>query len=287
MTMGPNITPEVKVNGADWWGCRDLFTDAGPEPDGALMLLRELAVLTPLSPPQPLRRETIESTLTGLDTTPNGWHPAGWQGWRAHGGVLNMPMTPDDVAEVEAVTGPLPADYRAFLTEVAASGAGPGYGLLRPEVFDGVIPLAHAGCGVAWVMRLDGDERGTVWVDAAGSDETYARVADSFSGWYRAWLDNAVRRNEPYAQWDARYCAAASGIAQAVESMGKKAKRAGRVSLAGQVGVAAISLRSGNYLPEVSAMDPCHPCVCLVANYDLPPEVFAPGVLSRTGRVTG
>jgi hypothetical protein len=42
-------------------------------------------------------------------------------------------------------------------------------------------------------------------------------------------------------KWDARYCAAASGIAQVIESMGQKAEP---VSLAGQVGTGAISLAS-------------------------------------------
>jgi hypothetical protein len=31
-------------------------------------------------------------------------------------------------------------------------------------------------------------------------------------------------------------------------------------------------------------MDPCHGCICLVGNYDLPQDVFAPGVLSRGTR---
>jgi len=52
-------------------------------------------------------------------------------------------------------------------------------------------------------------------------------------------------------------------------------------SLAGRVDAGGITLTSGGgYLPAGSALDPCHPCVALVANFDLPPEVFAAGVLS-------
>lgn len=52
-------------------------------------------------------------------------------------------------------------------------------------------------------------------------------------------------------------------------------------SLAGRVDAGGITLTSGGgYLPAGSALDPCHPCVALVANFDLPPEMFAAGVLS-------
>ncbi|MFM9368465.1 SMI1/KNR4 family protein [Streptomyces sp. Da 82-17] len=47
-----------------------------------------------------------------------------------HEWVLEDPLTPGELAELEAQIGVrLPAEYRAFLLEVGAGGAGPAYGL--------------------------------------------------------------------------------------------------------------------------------------------------------------
>src|SRR6266540_1689142 len=269
-------TVEVRVNGSDWAPSAATFARVEPEPPGGVSLLRELAVLVPREPAPPLERAAVQRTLRGFDAaSATPLQTAGWPGWRAHSGVLGPPLTAAQVAELEVQTGPLPADYRAFLTEVAGSGAGPGYGLVRPVVHDEVIPLAHAGCGVTWLLRLDGEHRGRVWVDAGGSDRTVAEVASSFSAWYRAWLDAAVRESGPWAQWDASYCATPSMLSQMLDEIGDGTNLAGRIRPGG------ISLISGGgYLPEGAALDPCHPCVAIAAQCDLPPEVFAPGVLS-------
>jgi len=269
-------TVEVRVNGSDWAPSAATFARVEPEPPGGVSLLRELAVLVPREPAPPLERAAVQRTLRGFDAaSATPLQTAGWPGWRAHSGVLGPPLTAAQVAELEVQTGPLPADYRAFLTEVAGSGAGPGYGLVRPVVHDEVIPLAHAGCGVTWLLRLDGEHRGRVWVDAGGSDRTVAEVASSFSAWYRAWLDAAVRESGPWAQWDASYCATPSMLSQMLDEIGDG------TSLAGRIRPGGISLISGGgYLPEGAALDPCHPCVAIAAQCDLPPEVFAPGVLS-------
>ena len=178
--------------------------------------------------------------------------------------------------------GPLPNDYREFLLTVAGSGAGPGYGLLRPTAGGDGVPLAHAGCGVTWVLRLDGEHRGQVWVDAAGSDGRYVKVADSFREWYDAWLDAAVRDHGPWAQWDNGSCATPPGILRLVESLTPPGQPVRRMSLADRVGVGAISLAGGGrYLPAGSALDPCHPCVSFVAEFDLTSDVFSPGAPSR------
>ncbi|MFD9823291.1 SMI1/KNR4 family protein [Streptomyces violascens] len=51
-------------------------------------------------------------------------------GSRWHRWVLEAPLVEDELAELEAQIGVmLPSEYRSFLTEVGAGGAGPSYGL--------------------------------------------------------------------------------------------------------------------------------------------------------------
>jgi hypothetical protein len=68
--------------------------------------------------------------LRGADTQPVF-------GARAHGFELEDPLSPQELAELEAQLGvELPAGYRGFLLEVGAGGAGPAYGVfpvLRKE----------------------------------------------------------------------------------------------------------------------------------------------------------
>ena len=80
---------EVKVNGRDWAPANDPFADVPSEPDGAMCLLRELAVLVPLEPAPGLARSGLSRTLAGVPTAdPEPHRTAGWPGWRAHGGRL-------------------------------------------------------------------------------------------------------------------------------------------------------------------------------------------------------
>lgn len=56
-----------------------------------------------------------------------------------HGFALAAPLTEQQLHDWEARAGvTLPIEYRSFLTEVAAAGAGPYYGLLGFEVTDGI-----------------------------------------------------------------------------------------------------------------------------------------------------
>src|SRR6185503_8974062 len=120
---------------------------------------------------------------------------------------------------------------------IAGHGAGPGYGLLPASAalaagtFDwrdgeepdgppgGVLPLAHAGCGVMWLLVLRGPRRGEVWVDAGGSDRRARRVAGSFDAWYRSWLDCAVRDSGPWTQWDGGACATPHVLSQVLDQI--------------------------------------------------------------------
>jgi hypothetical protein len=77
-------------------------------------------------------------------------HPSHDQvfGSKGHGFQLEPRLTPADVADVESTLGiALPADYRSFLTDVGAGGAGPFYGLF---------PLRRGAVG--WEWHGDGAE---------------------------------------------------------------------------------------------------------------------------------
>jgi hypothetical protein len=277
LSHGPQSkTVEVKVNGADWGPATVTTEDAGPEK--AIVMLRELTVLTAIEPAPPLRREAVQRTLDGFTNRTGPGQVAGWPGWRKHGGRLGEVLADVEVSVIEVEAGPLPSDYRHFLTQVAGPGAGPGYGLSYPRRTDDCLVLAQAGCGVAWVLRLDQAEYGTVWADAAGSDETYTKVASSFTEWFTGWLDASVRDVQPWVSWDYLECATAGLLVHALE---QRKGQDDENSLAGVFAPGAIALTGGGgHLPAGSALDPCHGCVELASRFDLPPEVFAPGILS-------
>jgi hypothetical protein len=141
----PGRTVEVKLNGANWGPSCVQGEPVPGAPSGAMVLLRELAVLVPLDPVLTMTREAVQRTLDGLADRLEPSQAAGWPGWDAHGGRLGDPLPDPAIAALQSQTGPLPPDYRRFLTQVAGPGAGPGYGLLPPVRRDDAIPLAHAG----------------------------------------------------------------------------------------------------------------------------------------------
>lgn len=211
-------TYEIKVNGSDWPPATVVGPPRQGASPGAVVLLRELAVVSALEPAPQLTAAPVQRTLNGLAMRALAHQVAGWPGWAAHDGQLGPALDETELREIERTTGPLPTDYRTFLRTVAGSGAAPGYGLLSPRRVDDVIPLAHAGCGVTWVLHLDGERAGTVWVDAGGSDGSVSQVAGSFSQWYMTWLDHAVRDYGPWLQWDHRYCATTSAVSQYLQA---------------------------------------------------------------------
>ena len=299
-------TVEVKVDGCDWPEMAATFASVAPEPAdaGTGVLLRELAVVVPISATPPLASGPIERTLRGLAaraaSAPGS--PAAWSGALHHRHVLAPPLAAEQVAAVEAQIGPLPADYRDFLASVAGSGAGPGYGLLSPlaEVqlafaagqFDwidgeaprgtaaGAVCLAHAGCGVMWLLVVTGRHRGEVWVDARSADGKGHRCAASFAAWYRDWLTSAVRGASPWIQWDAGRCATAGVISKMMQALERDGVvgHAMRTELA-KLDRGAISVMSagGSYFAPKTPLNPCEGCVDLVASITARPGVFQPG----------
>ena len=248
--IGPSPLSEVKFGAGDWEAGRVVLEDLGSV-EGAYVLLREWALLSPLEKPPALTREGLQTTLDLLRSQAGDpHHEAGWHGGRAHGMRLGAPGHIDGVE--------LPADFRWYVEQIASSGAAPGYGL-EPRVMDqGWLKLARAGCGANWLLNL-GD--GSVWLDSRTSDEQIRQVAPSFATWYEAWLDNAVRGGGPFARWDNRSDAAWQILAQVVQEDRLEQLRQAHVSL------------STEGIPD----GPCHGCESLYADHGVPSEVFDPG----------
>lgn len=190
-------------------------------------------------------------------------------GWRAR-----PPISEEEVAAFEARHGVvLPADYRWFLTQVADGGAGPYYGLysLReayeeaqwntlgplaspfplteawapateeearpPGLYDGVLYLAHHGCGMWSMLVVSGAARGTVWDDFDTTDGGWAPTGQTFAEWFEAWLDEALavvaRYGQELAAARGRLTGAARHDGPILAELAGKAARSGRVEEAG------------------------------------------------------
>jgi hypothetical protein len=294
---------EVKIDGADWPGVDEAFANVAPEPAGAMTLLREFAIAVPAAPAPSLAREAILRTTRPLSSETPPRAAIDWPGWRHHGGSLSPPLSPESVDAIEAQVGQLPSDYRDFLTAVGESGAGPGYGLLAPTnpahrpiargsfawadgeepnaPACGVLPLAHAGCGVMWLLVLAGPHRGEVWVDARSSDGAARRVSPSFSVWYRDWLASTVRNAVPWLQWNVACCATASVFSQIMDQLQRDG--VARDALAAEVGrrfkPGSMALASGGseYFAAKTLLNPCHGCVQLAARFGLAANLFQVG----------
>lgn len=295
---------EVKVDGTDWPHMAAAFADVPGEQANVSTLMRELAIVVPASRAPKLAPAPIRRTLDGIADVTMRRHAAHWPGWQHHGGVLGAPLSPGELAAVEASLGALPADYRSYLLDVARSGAGPGYGLLPPtSPFQarlaagdfawtdgdegaadphGVLALAHAGCAVMWYLVLRGAHRGEVWVDARSSDGHVGRVAPSFDAWYRDWLGSAVRNSASFIAWDPTCCSTAHALVQFVESVRNEGVADADLAdvMAKRVGARSFALATagGPGFARGQAINPCQGCIQTVANCGLEPSVFAPGV---------
>lgn len=170
------------MHGADWGPSTALFNGLGRERDGDVLLSRELAVLVPRGPGV-LERDALQASIA--EVAARGGTTTDWGGWRTHGGRFAPPLRLEQIASV-IDPARLPGDYVRYLTEVSGGGVGPGYGLVPPEFTDGELVLAHAGCGVRWVLRPDG-----VWVDSSQPGTPLQRTDASFTDWFGRWLDAA------------------------------------------------------------------------------------------------
>jgi hypothetical protein len=290
-------TVEVKVNGCDWRGMEPIFEAVAQERPGAFAMLRELAVVVPIAPSPGLARTAIARTLEGLTEKRE---VVAWPGWSHHEGRLEAPLSGEQLATLEARVGKLPAEYRAFVTEVAASGAGPGYGLMSPmgelhsrcakgafawedeskptSGVSGAIPIAHAGCGVMWLLVIAGPHAGEVWLDARSSDGSVRRAAASFSAWYRDWLSAAVQDAQPWLQWNPNGCATAGVLSQLLTAMEREGISGD--SLAAEVpkrfkpGAIMLAATGSDYFADQATLNPCQGCTALASRFGLTADVF-------------
>ena len=65
---------------------------------------------------------------------------------------------------------------------------------------DGMLRIAHLGCGIYCNIIISGNERGNIWIDDRGSeggiypDNYYTKAKNyDFISWYTYWLDNAIK----------------------------------------------------------------------------------------------
>lgn len=302
-------TIEVKVNGHDWPAANATFADVADGPAGVMVLLRELALLVPQGPAPALSRSALQPTLSALSGEPRAM--TAWRGWEAHQGRLDAPLAPAALTALERDVGPLPADYRAFLSDVAAGGAGPGYGLLSPDTaaqrrlargafpfthedrpgdraMQGALALANGGCSVVFVLVLGGVHRGEVWVYAVGADGGVRRAAPSFSAWYRAWIDACVRDDFPWLHWDSSRCSTPDALSQALtayEEQGLQGDAALRALVTGIKPGGLTVLSSGSeFFARGDLVDPCAGCVALCQRLGLSEDVFPRGTLPIQAR---
>jgi hypothetical protein len=250
---------------------------------------------------------TVREAVAALDAADLGRRRFGAA---QHRYALAPPLTGDALAALEDRLGAaLPEDLRSFAAEVAAGGAGPGYGIVPIDraaayavtapagtAWTRGLPIAHLGCGYAAIAVLDGDARGEVWIDARAIG-IVRPIHGSFTAFYLDWIDRLAHARWPDAHVPPGRCALAGALssylarceAQAGDAPGTLAGEALRAAL-GQLGPAAIAVAAESsvaWFDETDRVDPCIACARLVdqlAADGLARDAIAPGAVPRALR---
>lgn len=241
---------EVKLGAGDWAPGRAVLESIPQERGMAGMcLLREWALLAPLEPAPPFSRDSLQRTLGLLRAAGDSPETeGGWMGGQTHGMVLGPPAQ---------LPVPMPPDAAWFFSEIAASGAGPGYGLALAHIEGPWWRLAQAGCGAEWIYNT---HSGAVWLDSRACDDSIVQVAPSFRAWYEGWLDNAIRGGGPFARWSYEADAANKMLAEMAEQSGVES-------------LPEVCTRVKIFLDGVR-LGPCHACERDYHRLGVPSAVF-------------
>ncbi|WP_437491140.1 tetratricopeptide repeat protein [Sorangium sp. So ce1014] len=258
-------------------------------------------------------------------------------GAREHGYRLLPPLAPEELRRIEASCGArVPADYAAFLTRVGSAGAGPYYGLLpldgpgqiesltdefphtrpyRPdprtltvsqraalqadEAVRGTVALAHMGCGYFSVLVVRGPRAGSVWADLRAAGSGLLPTHDSFTAWYRDWVE-ALSKGEPAKiPVDARRCSAPAVISDYLMAWERERKLPQGIAGEARVrqalreipdGGIALLAEASRYFDAGDCLSPCPGCLHMFEHFIqkdmLRPAQLRPGVPPRAARRT-
>jgi hypothetical protein len=247
-------------------------------------------------------REAVRA-LAGTDPGLRRFGAAG------HRYALAPPLGAAAIAEVEARIGELPDELRGYASELAAGGAGPGYGIVPLDRAAAYVvaapagapwtrglPLAHLGCGYAAVVALDGQARGEVWIDARAIGVARP-IHSGMTALYLDWIDRLAHARWPEPHVPAGACALAAALsgylarceAEQGLAAGALAGPALREALErlgpGAIEIAAEASAGGcDWFDDGDRVDPCIACARLIANLagdGLRRDVVAPGALPR------
>ena len=224
-----------------------------------------------------------------------------------HRYALAPPLNAEALDALEGRLGAaLPDDLCVLATELAAGGAGPGYGIVPLDRGAGYVvaapagvpwrrglPLAHLGCGYTAVVALDGEARGEVWIDARAIG-VVRPIHATATAMYLDWIDRLAHARWPEAHVPPGACALAAGLsgylahceADAGVPAGMLAGAALRDALS-RLGPGAIEIAAESsvaWFDDADRVDPCIACARLIetlAGDGLRPDVVAPGAPPR------
>ncbi|MGK3971900.1 tetratricopeptide repeat protein [Sorangium sp. So ce118] len=327
----------VRDGDASWYDKLAAFASAHPESEDAALSLERLRAEALHHPaPIAVVDGFIAGVAEALDHLHRDHDPwLNRFGAREHGYRLRPPLAPAELRRIEASSGArIPADYAAFLTRVGSAGAGPYYGLLpldgpgqvesltgdfphtrpyRPqpramsapqraalqadETVRGTIALAHMGCGYFSVLVVRGPRAGSVWADLRAAGSGLLPTHDSFTAWYRDWIE-ALSKGEPAKiPVDARRCSAPAAISDYLMAWERERKLPSGTAGEARVrqalrdlpdGGIAIQAEASRYFDAGDCVSPCPGCLHMFEHFFqkdmLRPAQLRTGVPPRAAR---